>query len=75
MTGLGRLVREYGSPRSPLARLGDIDPPRNPRAGRALGRAIGECVGPAVSVGGGPRRVHPRFVNLNLAPFPNVDVV
>lgn len=28
-----------------------------------------------VSIGGGPERRHPRLVNLNLAPFPNVDVV
>jgi SAM-dependent methyltransferase len=28
-----------------------------------------------VAIGGGPTRVHPRLVNLNLAPFPNVDVV
>jgi len=28
-----------------------------------------------VSVGGGPARVHPALVNLNIAPFENVDVV
>jgi len=28
-----------------------------------------------VSVGGGPARVHPSLVNLNIAPFENVDVV
>jgi len=28
-----------------------------------------------VSVGGGPLRVHPLFTNLNIGPFPNVDVV
>lgn len=28
-----------------------------------------------MAVGGGPKRVHPRLVNLNLAPFPNVDLV
>lgn len=28
-----------------------------------------------VSVGGGPIRVHPLFTNLNIGPFPNVDVV
>jgi len=32
-------------------------------------------VGPAVSIGGGPLRAHPRFLNLNLAIFPNVDIV
>lgn len=28
-----------------------------------------------ISVGGGPSRADPRLVNLNIAPFPNVDVV
>ncbi len=28
-----------------------------------------------LSIGGGPRRVHPRLTNLNIGPFPNVDVV
>ena len=28
-----------------------------------------------ISVGGGPTRADPRLVNLNIAPFPNVDVV
>ena len=28
-----------------------------------------------LSVGGGPGRAHPRLTNLNIAPFPNVDVV
>jgi hypothetical protein len=28
-----------------------------------------------LSVGGGPRRQHPLLVNLNIAPFPNVEVI
>lgn len=28
-----------------------------------------------ISVGGGPGRCHPEFVNVNIGPFPNVDVV
>jgi SAM-dependent methyltransferase len=28
-----------------------------------------------LSVGGGPKRVHPAFTNLNIGPFPNVDIV
>ncbi len=28
-----------------------------------------------LSVGGGPRRNHPKLVNLNIAPFPNVEIV
>jgi len=75
VTGIERLAREYRSPRSLASRLGEIDPPRSRRAGRALSVAVAECVGPAISIGGGPLRAHPRFLNLNLAPFPNVDIV
>jgi SAM-dependent methyltransferase len=75
MTGIERLAREYGSARSFASRLGEIDPPRSPRAGRALDVAMRESIGPAISIGGGPLRAHLRFLNLNLAPFPNVDVV
>ena len=28
-----------------------------------------------ISIGGGPERCHPRLINLNIGPFPNVDVV
>jgi len=28
-----------------------------------------------LSIGGGPQRDHPAFVNLNLGPFPNVDII
>jgi SAM-dependent methyltransferase len=28
-----------------------------------------------ISIGGGPGRGHPRLINLNIGPFPNVDVV
>jgi SAM-dependent methyltransferase len=28
-----------------------------------------------VSIGGGPTRAHPRLLNLNIGPFPNVDIV
>lgn len=74
LTGVGRLAHQYGKPRSLASRLGEIDPPRSRRAGRALG-LVTESAGPAVSIGGGPLRAHPGFLNLNLAPFPNVDVV
>lgn len=74
-TRIDRLARDYGRPRTLTSRLGQIDPPRNPRAGRAFDVAMKGPLGPAVSIGGGPLRVHPRFRNLNLAPFPNVDVV
>lgn len=75
MTDLEKLAHEYRSRRSLAARLAQIDPPRSVRAGVAFGRMVQECPGPAISIGGGPLRVHPRFRNLNLAPFPNVDVV
>jgi SAM-dependent methyltransferase len=74
MKAVDKLAREYGRPRSLASRLGEIDPPRSGRAGRALG-VVTRSAGPAVSIGGGPLRAHPRFLNLNLAPFPNVDVV
>ena len=75
MTDIERLLREYRSSRSLASRLGEIDPPRSHRAGKALSTAVRECRGPAISIGGGPLRVDPRFINVNLAPFPNVDVV
>ncbi len=75
MTAIEGLAREYRTSRSLASRLGQIHPPRNRRAGAALERAVGESVGAAVSIGGGPLRAHPRFLNLNLAPFPNVDLV
>jgi SAM-dependent methyltransferase len=74
VTDLERLAREYGSERSLAARLGSIEPPRSRRAGAALDVVIA-AEGPSISIGGGPLRAHPRFRNLNLAPFPNVDVV
>jgi SAM-dependent methyltransferase len=75
VTSLERLEREYGSSRSLAARLADIRPPRNPRAEIGLNRVVRECPAPRISIGGGPLRAHPTFWNLNLAPFPNVDVV
>jgi SAM-dependent methyltransferase len=74
VTDLERLAREYTTERSLAARLGSIDPPRSRRAGAALDIVIA-ADGPAISIGGGPLRAHPRFRNLNLAPFPDVDVV
>jgi SAM-dependent methyltransferase len=74
VTDVERLAREYGTPRSLPARLGTIEPPRSRRAGAALDMVF-QSAGPSFSIGGGPLRAHPRFRNLNLAPFPNVDVV
>jgi SAM-dependent methyltransferase len=75
VTDLEQLAFQYRNPRSLARRLGEIEPPRSHRAGRALEIAVAEGSGPAVSIGGGPLRAHARFLNLNLAPFPNVDVV
>lgn len=74
MTDVEALAREYNRPRSLASRVGGIDPPRSRKAGAAL-NAVFESIGPSFSIGGGPLRAHPRFRNLNLAPFPNVDVV
>jgi SAM-dependent methyltransferase len=57
-----------------LAWPGDL---RTRRARQALS-AVLEAGGPGafhLSIGGGPSRVHPSVVNLNLAPFENVDLV
>ena len=50
---------------------------RNPRSHAAFQAAILDQPSSArcLSVGGGPTIVHPRLVNLNLAPLPNVHVV
>lgn len=74
MSDIERLAREYGTPRSLASRIGVIEPPRSRRAGDALNIVV-ESAGPSFSIGGGPLRAHPRLRNLNLAPFPNVDVV
>ena len=74
MADVERLAREYSKPRSLSTHIGVIEPPRSPRAGAAL-QVVIESVGPSFSIGGGPLRAHPRLRNLNLAPFPNVDVV
>lgn len=49
---------------------------RTPEAHAAFRAAIAEQPPHAVcvSVGGGPQRVHPALLNLNLAPYPNVDL-
>lgn len=75
MSGLDELRREYATRRSLANRLGELRPPRHPRAGAALDTLLVTTHGPAIAIGGGPQRVHPRLRNLNLAPFPNVDLV
>ncbi|KAB2969886.1 MAG: class I SAM-dependent methyltransferase [Thermoanaerobaculia bacterium] len=53
-----------------------LRPADSPIQRRARARACGSRGGEfCLSIGGGPRRIHPRLLNLNLAPFRNVDVV
>jgi len=79
----GAMVREYEAPppgrvRALYRRL--VNAPGDQRT-RASHRAFeGLLTGlPSdalcLSIGGGPRRIRPEFVNLNIAAFPNVDVV
>lgn len=72
-------IHEYLETPGPLRRLarrlaglgGDF---RTAESGRSLDRLLA-APGPLVSVGGGPVRMDSRLVNLNLAPYRNVDVV
>jgi len=73
--GLEALAHEYSSARSWIRRAAEIDPPRSVAATRALEHALEHAVGPAISIGGGPRRVDPRLRTLNVGFFRNVDVV
>ena len=79
----GGMVAEYtGAPRKRLrtawerlaGRVGDMRTTTSDEAFRSLFAGLSEealCI----SVGGGPVRVHPALVNVNLGLFPNVDVV
>jgi len=60
-----------------LRRLGSNNDYRNPPAIRAFDQTIAHQPADALclSVGGGPTREHPNLVNVNIGPFPNVDVV
>jgi len=69
---LGALKRVY---RRILGSLGDQ---RTPESGRALADAFPGPDGVdtlCLSIGGGPQRVHPLLVNVNIDAFPGVDVV
>ena len=80
----GAMVREYRSrPRTSLPRrlfqrlrrLGGDH--RSPASAKAFEEVIARKSADAlcVSIGGGPQRVHPNLVNLNVGAFENVDVV
>jgi Methyltransferase domain len=71
----GLLARLAGRAQAVLTR-GGIDY-RTERSEEAF-REIFDAVEPGslcISIGGGPLREHPSFVNVNIGPFPNVDVV
>lgn len=78
----GRMVEEYeGSPgllRSAFRRVtqafGDMRTEESEAAFRSSLAGLPDDA-LCVSVGGGPARVHPALVNLNIGAFPNVDVV
>lgn len=42
---------------------------------KALASVIDEASGVCLSIGGGPLRHHNKLTNLNIGPFPNVDIV
>ncbi len=80
--GSGGMVEEYERRPSLLRTafqrmtqaVGDLRTAESAEAFRAsLAGLSEECL--CVSVGGGPVRVHPALVNLNIGAFPNVDVV
>lgn len=60
--------------RRALAAVGDQ---RTPDSSRAFADSLVGVGADALclSVGGGPTRVHPFFVNVNIGPFPGVDIV
>lgn len=79
----GDMVAEYVKPsRARLRevwvhlvnRVGDM---RSPESGGAFQSIFAGLTDGAlcISVGGGPTRAHPALVNVNIGPFPNVDIV
>jgi uncharacterized protein YbaR (Trm112 family) len=78
----GRMASEYERPpgvlqtafRRMTQAVGDMRTAESEEAFRASLAGLSDDA-LCVSVGGGPARVHPSLVNLNLGAFPNVDVV
>lgn len=78
----GSMVAEYtGAPHrlrrawtGVARRVGDMRSPASEEAFQSLFSGL-EDGALCISVGGGPVRVHPALVNVNLGLFPNVDVV
>ena len=48
---------------------------RSERSRAAFDRVFAAANGFHLAIGGGPTRAHPTHVNLNIGPFPNVDIV
>lgn len=78
------MAEEYLRSRPPSRVLAAIDrfvrargDHRSPGSVAAFDQVIAQAPDGAlcVSIGGGPTRIHPRLINLNIAPFVNVDVV
>lgn len=79
----GDMVAEYLKPSRSLLRkiwdqtlnrVGDMRAPDSESAFQSIFDGLSDGA-LCISVGGGPTRVHPALVNLNIGPFPNVDVV
>ena len=71
----GLLARLAGRAQAVLTRGGlDYRTERSEEAFREIFNAV-EPGSLCISIGGGPMREHPSFVNVNIGPFPNVDVV
>ncbi len=79
----GSMLAEYTQPKqSPLRRFYDrliaaVGDLRTPASEKAFLSSLENLPSDAlcVSVGGGPSRVHPLLVNVNIGAFPNVDIV
>jgi len=78
----GRMVTEYTSPRSSsikaawrslMSEVGDMRSSASEEAFQSIFSGL-SAESLCISVGGGPTRVHPALVNVNLGLFPNVDV-
>jgi SAM-dependent methyltransferase len=80
----GEMLRQYSKP-APTSRLRfwyrraqkGVGDQRTEESRRALDESLTETAADSLclSVGGGPQRVHPLFVNVNLGAFPQVDIV
>ncbi len=79
----GNMVAEYVKPSRSLLReiwdrtvnrIGDMRSPESEGAFQSIFTGLTDGA-LCISVGGGPTRVHPALVNINIGTFPNVDIV